>query len=299
MNTAVLPPAPPVLPSTAHCTVLARSNAAAASIELRRFAWNGLHEAVCAAADGYLELTRVRSRARYLEVRGMPMRAQGDVRYVPAQRAFYCRWEDDLQEALQCALDIPRLIGEPLELPQHRLPETLDLQDGMLQLLLTRMREELLNPGLASEALLASLSVTAAITLLRRFSPSSRASSAALPQRLRGERLEARHLAELVMRLREDGLRPRLDTLAAQHGLSPRHYGRLFKAAAGQGFASFMAAQTTQFAQDLLRDLRRPVKEVALRCGFADTAAFSKAFRKATGHAPQVYRDQHRQRTGP
>lgn len=273
-----------VLPSTRHCTVLAHGDAAGAQIELRRFDWDDVHEAVFAAPSSYLELTQIDGQARYLEARGKPLVPQGAIRWVPAERAFFCRWHSSRQTSLQCAMDIPRLTGESLVLPADRLPETFDLRDSTLHWLLTRMQDELTSPGLASSALLTSLSTAAAIALLRRFSTGVRASPSS------GGRLGRRDLDELVMRLREDGLRPSLEALAAEQGLSARHYGRLFRQLAGQGFASFVAEQTTRLAQDLLSDPRRPVKEVALRCGFSDTAAFSKAFRKTTGQAPQAYR---------
>jgi AraC family transcriptional regulator len=43
-------------------------------------------------------------------------------------------------------------------------------------------------------------------------------------------------------------------------------------------------------ARARLADARAPIKQIAWECGFETPAAFSAAFRRATGYRPREYR---------
>lgn len=64
-----------------------------------------------------------------------------------------------------------------------------------------------------------------------------------------------------------------------------------FAAATGRTIMEYVTALRIEVAQGLLRDTLVPVNEVGERIGYADPAAFSRAFRKAVGDSPSAYRD--------
>jgi AraC-like DNA-binding protein len=64
-----------------------------------------------------------------------------------------------------------------------------------------------------------------------------------------------------------------------------------FTAVTGRSLMEYVTALRMEVAQGLLRDTLVPVNEVGERTGYADPAAFSRAFRKAVGAAPTAYRE--------
>jgi AraC-like DNA-binding protein len=65
-------------------------------------------------------------------------------------------------------------------------------------------------------------------------------------------------------------------------------------AAEGTSFRRVMEDLRRDLAEQALRDGSCTCSEVASKLGFADVAAFHRAFRRWTGLAPTAYRDQHR-----
>jgi AraC-like DNA-binding protein len=64
-----------------------------------------------------------------------------------------------------------------------------------------------------------------------------------------------------------------------------------FAAVTGRSLMGYVTALRIEVAQGLLRDTLVPVNEVGERTGYADPAAFSRAFRKAVGTPPTAYRE--------
>ncbi len=64
-----------------------------------------------------------------------------------------------------------------------------------------------------------------------------------------------------------------------------------FAAATGRSLMEYVTALRIEVAQALLRDTLVPVNEVGERIGYADAAAFSRAFKKQVGAAPSEYRE--------
>jgi AraC-like DNA-binding protein len=58
----------------------------------------------------------------------------------------------------------------------------------------------------------------------------------------------------------------------------------------GTTFRQVLAGTRLQLAEALLADGDLPVTAVALRLGFSETAAFSRAFRRWTGESPSARR---------
>ena len=85
-----------------------------------------------------------------------------------------------------------------------------------------------------------------------------------------------------------------ISELADRLGTSLRELNRAFARHAGQSPAAIWREMRLAHGHWLLLNTNRTVTQVAYECGFADTAHFSRWFRRAYGEAPKVFRQQHR-----
>lgn len=81
-----------------------------------------------------------------------------------------------------------------------------------------------------------------------------------------------------------------LAALAAGQGIGLRRLEQLFRDGLGQGPGAAYLDLRLQAARRMMTDTAHPVQEVALRCGFADRSAFSRAFRRRFGQPPRSLR---------
>ncbi len=79
-----------------------------------------------------------------------------------------------------------------------------------------------------------------------------------------------------------------VEAIAARLGLSRRSLERLFARHGQRSPARAYLEVRLKRAQQLLRQTRMPVVEVALACGFTSAAHFSRVYRAAFGKPPQV-----------
>jgi AraC family transcriptional regulator len=91
--------------------------------------------------------------------------------------------------------------------------------------------------------------------------------------------------------VQQPGKPPAVAALAAECGLSTRHFFRLFKAATGRTLTAYVTDRKIERARQLLRPGGPPIKVIAWECGFQSAAAFSAAFRKAEGLTPRQFRE--------
>jgi AraC-like DNA-binding protein len=82
---------------------------------------------------------------------------------------------------------------------------------------------------------------------------------------------------------------PRIDWVAAKLGLTRRTLQRRVSER-GTTFAALVEGLLQKYAQDRLSRTTEPVTDIALQLGYADTAHFSRAFKRWTGLAPSAYR---------
>jgi AraC-like DNA-binding protein len=82
----------------------------------------------------------------------------------------------------------------------------------------------------------------------------------------------------------------RMDALARALGCSRQTLYRRLRAE-GTTFETLLDGLRRRLARRLLREERLSVKETSYRLGFADPAAFSRAFKRWTGSSPRTWRD--------
>jgi AraC family transcriptional regulator len=82
----------------------------------------------------------------------------------------------------------------------------------------------------------------------------------------------------------------RLVELAREAGLSTSHFVRSFRQSTGRTPYQFLLHRRVKRAQNLMRDRRVSLTEVALASGFADQHHLARIFRRVTGITPSDYR---------
>lgn len=109
------------------------------------------------------------------------------------------------------------------------------------------------------------------------------------PRRMRLRRPTDRRIARIVRAIRQH---PRLSVreVARSAGLSVSSLRRIFKSQTGVGIGAYILAQRLREAAALLRLTELLVKEIARRCGYAHTPSFTRAFTRAFGLSPWLYR---------
>jgi transcriptional regulator GlxA family with amidase domain len=84
---------------------------------------------------------------------------------------------------------------------------------------------------------------------------------------------------------------PNNPAIARYCAISPRQLERLFRADLGQTIGQAFKNMRLNYGRYLLSGGSLTVMEIANITGFADTAHFSREFRKAFGHTPSQYRE--------
>jgi AraC family transcriptional regulator len=81
-----------------------------------------------------------------------------------------------------------------------------------------------------------------------------------------------------------------LTVLADVACLSPHHFSRSFKQAAGVGPARYVMGRRLERAKTLLRRTREPLAVIAQDTGFADQSHLTHMFRREIGVTPGRFR---------
>jgi two-component system response regulator YesN len=100
------------------------------------------------------------------------------------------------------------------------------------------------------------------------------------------------HKIQQAVRFINDNYRTdiRLDAVAAEAGMSPSHFSRIFRKVMGLPYKSFLNGCRITKAKNLLRTSPRSIAEVAISLGFADATGFGRIFKKLTGQTPSAFR---------
>ena len=81
--------------------------------------------------------------------------------------------------------------------------------------------------------------------------------------------------------------------LAQVVGMSQYYFSKLFKLSTGTTPHQYVMRQRVERAQELLRESRAPLAEVATRVGFETQSHFTSVFRRLSGVTPKHYREIH------
>jgi AraC family transcriptional regulator len=148
---------------------------------------------------------------------------------------------------------------------------------------LARIGREVCEPSFASELMVEGLGLTMladSARLIRDLRINSAPKGGLPPWRLK----------LIEERVRSGEQLPSLAELAGLCGLSRRQLMRAFREETGQTIGAFIQTMTVEHAKTLLSETDAPVGVIAGRLGFATAAAFSAAFRRATGQPPRSFR---------
>lgn len=78
--------------------------------------------------------------------------------------------------------------------------------------------------------------------------------------------------------------------LAALLDLNPCHFSRAFRDSFGSSPLEYVIRRRMERAQGLMLSTDAPLSQIALECGLADQAHFSRLFRRTVGESPRAWR---------
>lgn len=162
------------------------------------------------------------------------------------------------------------------------LQSLLAIRSETLRSLMRLLHRELTNPTDRSDDAIAALANLVSLELGRLV---LREAEDAAPGRL-----AAWQFRKIRERLTQGGPTPTAAELARLCGISPRHLHRQFQALTGKTVADYIETSRIEEAKRLLVLRERPIKAVALACGFAHANSFARAFRRSTGISPRSFR---------
>ena len=84
-----------------------------------------------------------------------------------------------------------------------------------------------------------------------------------------------------------------LNDIAASANVSPAYLSALFKKNQGISISDFITSQRISAAARYLSATSMSLKEISLKCGYANQYYFSNSFKKKMGITPSAYREQH------
>lgn len=82
-----------------------------------------------------------------------------------------------------------------------------------------------------------------------------------------------------------------LNDIARHANISPAYLSSLFKKVSGQSISDTIAAFRIERACYYLESTNLSLKEISMKCGYANQYYFSNSFKKKLGMSPSVYRE--------
>lgn len=259
--------------------------------DIRRFGWDHSCKGQFRADYYYLDYSLAPgargSRLLQTDRRHTPL--PGEMVFLPEGSMFDAECAPSEQRLLCLTFDnegIARLFED--DTLMLKPAPCFDVRAQKVRQLMTRIADEVREPGFASDVLVESTSIMLVIELCRHLKMRQRsdASSTGKIANWRLQRIRDRISAGIDGQLS-------ITDLAADCGMSARHLVRTFKNTVGVTLNDYIAATRIRQAQRALAQEDALIKNVAADCGFQSAAAFSAAFRRATGSTPKEYRQRH------
>ncbi|WP_336971315.1 AraC family transcriptional regulator [Sphingobium aromaticiconvertens] len=276
----------PVTP-TMECTVRGRIALPGVVMELHHYRFHGPQGGTFSSSRSFLDLAlspRPGSpRGGYAGSESGTARALGQMIFIPAGESLLTHWGEGEQTSICCGFDGSGLEAEEIGASEAMLQASLDIRSQPVGLALRRIAEEIAQPGFCSEMLAQAVWIQATIELHRYLRCSTGGEAFT-----RG--LSRAQIDRINDRIEQPGKPPSVAALASECGLSTRHFFRQFKTATGRTLTAYITDRKVDQARRLLDPAGPAIKMIAWQCGFESAAAFSAAFRKATGITPTQYR---------
>jgi AraC family transcriptional regulator len=215
--------------------------------------------------------------------------ALGGIFMIPPDHEVSVRGGDRFAWTFNCVLArerFDRLMDDRPPLTDAQLTRALDLRSAAVSFCMRQLMKEAVTPGPDSRELADSLMSVLLVEISRELFAGDHAAEDGRTA-LTDDRLK--HVMEYIEAF-PTGV-PSVDDLAAQCGLSTQYFTRQFRERAGQSIGRFIAASRLRRAERLLIETTLPLKEIAYRLGFANSATFSTAFRNEMGVPPGAYRE--------
>jgi AraC family transcriptional regulator len=224
-----------------------------------------------------------RGRLADLHVDTQPL---GEVIFVPAGHRYVAGGGPGIQRNFFLFLNAdcdPQMHSTAIAAAPLRPRDCMNLRSERIKMLLTRICRELYDPGFATTLLLEGLGTTLQAETLRLLHHDR--------EREQGKGgLSPVHMRRIRETVVEGNSLPSLAHIATMCGMSRRHLMRAFRQETGQTVGEYVKQLAMDKARQLLEDTDQPVNAIASSVGFSSAAAFSTAFKRATGDSPRNYR---------
>jgi AraC family transcriptional regulator len=213
-------------------------------------------------------------------------RYPGRVTFIPPSIIPAFRAHNSFQVVL-CLLDAAFVNGVHDELDQtltEELHGQVNMDDPPLRQLITLLAVEAGQGGMMGHLYADHLAHSIAIRLFSLGTAKkqrARPGASGLPRHL---------LARVTERMHDLNSNPDLQSLAAETGYSRSHFLRLFRAATGCAPHHYLLQLRLKRAQELMRQKRTSLIDIAAACGFSSHAHMSRLFRQMIGLTPTDYR---------
>jgi AraC family transcriptional regulator len=162
---------------------------------------------------------------------------------------------------------------------------SIGIEDPVIARLGALGRRELSDGGAGGRLYLEGLATLLTVHLLRDFG----SSRPVLPQYRGGlAPRQMRRVLDYIDAHLTDELG--LVELAAIAGLSPNHFGEVFKTSVGKSPHQFVTERRVEQAMALLRNDQRSIAEIAQAAGFSSQSRLTQNFRRLTGLTPGQFR---------
>lgn len=161
-------------------------------------------------------------------------------------------------------------------------------RDPLIEQIARQIRGELLNPAPAGKIAIETLASALGAHLLTHY---ANLNAASVPLPVARGALDSQRLQRVKDYIEAHlGENLSIEALANEACLSPFHFARAFKAAAGMSPHEYVTDLRIKKAKFLIEEGKIPLAEIAYLCGFSSQPYFTTWFKRAVGTTPGTYR---------